>query len=133
MNPLDEAGVGELLHRRGWRKAFTVAEMVDSWARLVCSIERGYSDVVEEYSNDLYCRNWIHQAWLLLDLHTVVVWTPRIAELDQRFRAATIDDHGMAMSQFHGHFPPEMWWWRRHPRLLVGQLGESLRAAGARE
>lgn len=87
--------------------------------------------MVEEYSNDLYCRNWLHEAWLLLDDPLVLVWTQRIRELDERFRTATVDDDGTAMAQCHGSFPPEMWWRRRHPRLLTGDLGHTLRSAGA--
>lgn len=55
------------MHRRGRRTAFTVAERVNAWAAPVGVIERGYDDDVYEYTNDLHCRNWLHEAWLLLD------------------------------------------------------------------
>jgi hypothetical protein len=70
-----ETEVGELLHQRGWRTAFTLAERVNAWAALVSVIERGYSDDIYEYTNDLYCRNWLHEARLLLDKHIVQFWT----------------------------------------------------------
>lgn len=70
-----ESDVGELLHQRGWRTAFTLAERVSGWAALVSAIERGYGDDIHEYSNDLYCRNWLHEAWLLLDDDIVQLWT----------------------------------------------------------
>lgn len=127
----DEASVGALLHRRGWREAFTVAEMVNQWAWLVNTVEQGYEGMVEEYTNDLYCRNWLHEAWLLLDDHTLLLWTSRIKELDERFVAATAYDDGLSLGHFHRIPPPEMWWWRRHPRILTGDLGRSLREAGA--
>ncbi|MGW2376689.1 hypothetical protein [Kitasatospora sp. NPDC001683] len=131
MNPgNNEVAVGERLHRRGWRKAFTVEERVGSWARLVGEVERGYQDDVAEYANDLYCRNWLHEAWLLLDDRTVLLWTARIEALDRRFRAATVDDDGVALDRFHRIPPPELWWWRRHPRVLVGELGRALRSSG---
>ena len=123
-----------MLHQRGWRKAFTVTEMVGTWAWLVGTVENGYDDLVDEYTNDLYCRNWLHEAWVLLPAHVLVTWTSRIKELDDRFRAATVFDDGQALAQFHriSRFDPdEMWWWRRHPRLLVGDLGRSLQSAGA--
>ncbi|REK91830.1 hypothetical protein DY245_01930 [Streptomyces inhibens] len=44
-----EAEVGELLHQRGWRMAFTVAERVNAWAVLVSVIERGYGDDISVY------------------------------------------------------------------------------------
>ncbi|MEY7975894.1 hypothetical protein AB8O53_06125 [Streptomyces pilosus] len=130
-----ETEVGELLYRRGWRMAFTVADRVDAWAALVRVIERGYDDDIDEYINDLYCRNWLNEAWLLLDEHIVQMWTPRIKALDDRYKAATVDDDGQALRQFLHQFHrlpgPDLWWWRRHPRILAGDLGHSLRSAGA--
>ncbi|MFG3044915.1 hypothetical protein ACGFZR_08320 [Streptomyces sp. NPDC048241] len=126
-----EIQVGELLQQRGWRTAFTVAERVSAWAALVSAIERGYGGEISEYTNDLYCRNWLHEAWLLLDDHIVQLWTPQIKALDDRYKAATVNDDGMALAQFHRLPGPGLWWWRRHPRILTGDLGSSLRSAGA--
>ncbi|MEU9162267.1 hypothetical protein AB0D29_18590 [Streptomyces sp. NPDC048424] len=39
---------------------------MNAWAALVSVIERGYRDDVYEYTNDLYCRKWLHETWLLL-------------------------------------------------------------------
>jgi hypothetical protein len=64
----------------------------------------------------------------------IVLWTPQIKALDDRLRAATVCDDGISLSQFHrisGFDPIDMWWRRRHPRLLVGELGHSLRSADA--
>ncbi|UKY52001.1 DUF6461 domain-containing protein [Streptomyces inhibens] len=127
----NEAAVGALLRGRGRRASFTVAEMVDRWNWLVDAVERGYSDTVDEYTNDLSCRNWLHEAWLLLDEHLLLLWTPRIRALDDRFVAATVDDDGQALARFRRLPRAELWWWRRHPRLLTGSLGRSLRAAAA--
>ncbi|MEW2417212.1 hypothetical protein AB0953_26275 [Streptomyces sp. NPDC046866] len=70
--------MGKLLHQRGWRTVFTVAERVNAWATLVGAIERGYSEAIYEYTHDLYCRDWLHLAWLLLDDRIVQLWTPQI-------------------------------------------------------
>ncbi|MGW0413862.1 hypothetical protein ACWDZX_21670 [Streptomyces collinus] len=126
-----ETEVGELLHQRGWRTAFAVAERVNAWAALVGVIERGYGHDIYEYTNDLSCRNWLHEAWLLLDGHIVQLWTPQIKTLDDRYRTATVDDDGQALEQFHKLPGPDLWWWRRHPLILAGDLGRSLRSAGA--
>ncbi|MCZ4103325.1 hypothetical protein C8250_007770 [Streptomyces sp. So13.3] len=134
MEPQDDQAAGEVLHGRGWRKAFTVTEMVDQWASLVRTVENGYEDLIDEYTNDLYSRNWLHEAWVLLPGHVLVTWNQRIQELDDCFRDATAFDDGQALSQFHriGRFDPDaMWWWRRYPRILVGDLGHALRSAGA--
>lgn len=125
-----ETEVRELLQQRGWRTAFTVAERVNAWAALVSAIERGYGDDIYEYTNDLYCRNWLHEAWLLLDEHIVQLWTPHIKALDDRYKAATVDDDGQALDQLYRLPDPELWWWR-HPRILTGDLGRSLRSVGA--
>ncbi|SNR78405.1 hypothetical protein [Actinoplanes regularis] len=105
---MEETAVGQLLHQRGWRKAFTVEDRVNDWAWMVTTVENGYSDVVEEYANDLYCRNWLHEAWLLLDDQTLVRWNDRIRDLDDRFRMATVDDDGYVLSQFHHGGKPGM-------------------------
>lgn len=42
MEPHNEQAAGEVLHQRGWRKAFTVQEMVDKWAWLVGEVEDAY-------------------------------------------------------------------------------------------
>ncbi|MFD7914472.1 hypothetical protein ACFV30_27770 [Streptomyces sp. NPDC059752] len=126
-----EIEVGELLHQRGWRRAFTVTESVNAWAALVGLIERGYGDHVYVYANDLYCRDWLHEAWLLLDEHIVQQWTPRIRALDDLYKAVTTDDDGQALAQFHRLPGADLWWWRRHPRIFTGDLGRSLRSAGA--
>ncbi|RAG83145.1 hypothetical protein DN069_23875 [Streptacidiphilus pinicola] len=126
----NEAEVGELLHRRGWREAFTVGQMVDNWAWLVAQVELGYEDDVNEYTNDLSCRNWLHEAWLLLDDVTVLRWTETVKALDTRFRAATLEDDGLALGWYHRIPSPELWWWRRHPKHLVGELARHLSRAG---
>ncbi|WP_323187803.1 hypothetical protein [Streptomyces sp. NBC_01264] len=110
--------------------AFMVAERVNAWAALVSANERGYGDDIYEYTNDLYCRNWLHEAWLLLDEHFVQLRTPQVKALDDRYKAATIDDDGQALDQFHWLPDPNLRWWR-HPRILTGDLGRSLRSAGA--
>ncbi|WP_150134640.1 hypothetical protein [Streptomyces hyaluromycini] len=96
-----ETEVGELLHQHGCRTSFTVTERVNAWAALVSVIDRGYGDDIYEYTDDLYCRNWLHEAWLLLDEHIVQLWTPQIKALDDRYKAATIDDDGQALDQVH--------------------------------
>ncbi|MFG1807847.1 hypothetical protein [Streptomyces sp. NPDC049040] len=95
------------------------------WGR---SIERGYDDDIYECTNDLYCRNWLHEAWLLLDEHIVQLWTQQIRALDDRYRVATVDDDGHGLGQFHKLPGPDLWWWRRYPRVLTGDLGRSLRS-----
>lgn len=112
---------------------FTVADRIQSWESLVTSVEQGYTDLVDEYTNDLYSRNWLHEAWVLLPAHALEAWNARLQELDDRFRAATVFDDGIALSRYHriSAFDPDaMWWWRRRPRILVRYLAEELAPRG---
>jgi hypothetical protein len=34
------------LHEQGWRKEFTIEEMIRNWAWVVAEVERGYSHLV---------------------------------------------------------------------------------------
>jgi hypothetical protein len=61
--------------------ALTPLAQVNVWSGLVSVIERGYDDDTYECTSDLYCRNWLHEAWLLLDDHVGQLWTPRIKAL----------------------------------------------------
>ncbi|MGP3750159.1 hypothetical protein [Streptomyces sp. IBSNAI001] len=47
-----------------------------TWAALASFIERGHGDDTYEYTNDLYCRNWLHEAWRLLDERNLQPWAP---------------------------------------------------------
>ncbi|MEU8207375.1 hypothetical protein [Streptosporangium sp. NPDC049046] len=114
---------GEVLHAKGWRKVFTVSEMAEKWAWLVAEIESGYDDMVDEYTNDLYCRDWLAEAWPMLTHPVRAIWHSEIHPLDERFRAATVDDGGKAISRYHRTVLKEGWWWRRKPRNLTGSLG----------
>jgi hypothetical protein len=108
--------------------------MINKWAWLVTTVEDGYSEFIDEYTNDLYSRNWLHEVWPFVTDRTIAIGTPQIKTLDDRFRAATVFDDGQSLSQFHRISQldaDDMWWRRRRPRLLVGNLGRSLREAGA--
>ncbi|WP_437079767.1 hypothetical protein [Streptomyces sp. enrichment culture] len=35
-------------------------------------------------TNNLSCRDWLDEAWFLLDEHIVQLWTPRIKAQDDR-------------------------------------------------
>lgn len=127
LSPEDYASMaraGEVLYARGWRQTFTVRTMVNQWAWLVTEVERGYDDMVEEYANDLSCRDWLAQAWPILTQPVREAWHAKIQRIDERFRAVTVDDGGKAISGYIAL--GEGWWWRRRPRKLIGSLARDL-------
>ncbi|MFI7661177.1 hypothetical protein ACIBTW_20095 [Micromonospora parva] len=117
------------LHQQGWRKEFTIEEMIGKWAWLVAQVERGYPDLVDEYTNDLYCRDWLAKAWPQVTHPVRSCWHEMLQPLDERFRAATIEDGGQAVGRYHQITPNMGWWWHRRPKKLVGDLAKALRTA----
>lgn len=88
MSTYSEAEVSKRLHERGWRKAFTVAEMVDKWEGLVSEVEQGYTHTIHEYTNDLYSRNWLQEASGLLHGFVVQDWTPQLSPSEEYLQAS---------------------------------------------
>ncbi|WP_234314169.1 MULTISPECIES: hypothetical protein [unclassified Streptomyces] len=126
-----ESEVGELLHQRGWRTAFTVTEKVNAWAALVSVIERGYGTTSASTPTTSTAETGCTRRGSCWTNTSSNSGTPRIKALDDQYKAVTIDDDGQALDQFHRLPGPDLWWWRRHPRILTGDLGRSLRSAGA--
>lgn len=55
-------------------------------------IEQGYDATIDDFTNDLMTRDWIAECRELID--------ERVAPLDDRYRAASIDDGGQALGTF---------------------------------
>ena len=69
MTPEDYESVeraARVLYEQGRRKRFSVNEMTNAWRRLVAEIEPGYDQLVDEYTNDRSCRDWLALAWPML-------------------------------------------------------------------
>lgn len=111
---------GEELHSRGWRKAFSVNEVVEAWDQFVGAVEDGYGFGLDEYWNDLSIRRWPEEARPLLTPLVARSLDARLVPLDARFRAATND--GLASSQHESTY----WWESRTPEVLVGELADDL-------
>jgi hypothetical protein len=116
------------LHEQGWRKEFTIEEMIRNWAWVVAKVERGYSHLVDEYTNDLYSRDWLAKVWPLVTHRVRSCWHGTLHSLDDRFRAATFEDDGVAVGRYHRITLDRGWWWRRRPRRLVGHMLDALNA-----
>jgi hypothetical protein len=119
---------GAELHAKGWRKVFGLNEMLDAYEQLVAQIEHGYDEIVDEYTNDLSCRDWLALAWPMLTERVRDTRSAKLEALDNRFRAATIDDGGRALSRFFAVERKDGWWWRRRPAKAEGAFAADLEA-----
>jgi hypothetical protein len=117
-----------VLYERGWHKRFSVNEMTSAWRALVAEVEAGYDQMVDEYTNDLACRDWLAFAW---PMFTERVRSSRQSELDAlgaRFRAATTEDTDGKLARFYRVESKAGWWWRRLPTCREGQFARDLDA-----
>jgi hypothetical protein len=122
---------------RAFREAGQVAQhvtlkgLLTSWSGLVEEVERGYTDSVYEYANDVDSRKILDRVAdaARSDMgETLRQW---LKPWDERYEAATV----RASAPFHGradadgpHAASE-WHWRI-PRRLEGELREDLKAIG---
>lgn len=123
---VDQAG--RILRERGWKKAFTLDEMMAAWEQLVAEIELDYSDMVDEYTNDLACRDWLAAAWPLVTDHVRALQAPALNALDLRFLAATTEDSAGELRRFYRIDANDGWWWRRLPVRRFGEFAADLKS-----
>lgn len=116
------------LHARGWHKAFTVNEMFAAWASLVSEVELGYDQMAYEYTNDMACRDWLALVWPMLTDRVRGARAGELEALDARFRAATVDDGGLAIGRFYRIENKDGWWWHRRPINVKGEFAADLAA-----
>jgi hypothetical protein len=117
---------GRALHASGWSKVHTLDQMAAAWAALVAEVEIGYDLEVEDYTNDLTCRDWLAAAWPMLSAGAQAARQDELSALDERFRAATVDDTDGRVARYYRLEPDDGWWWRRVPTSRTGNLAETL-------
>ena len=121
---------GRVLHEQGWRRVFTLDEMLDAWAALVAEIEQGYDQTVDEYTNDLSCRRWLAAAWPMLTARVRAHRQAELDALDERFLAATTDDGGLHLGRFYGFESRGNWWLLRLPAIRRGEFARDIDSDG---
>ncbi|WP_433515774.1 hypothetical protein ACQP2T_09370 [Nonomuraea sp. CA-143628] len=126
---LQEAG--RVLRAQGWSTNFSFRSMLAQWEWLVSEIERGYDEPVYEYLNDLSCRDWLAQVRPLITEPARMMLDHELLPLDARFRAATLDDGGEALSRVGRAERPDGWWWKRVPQRLAEDLAAPWRSRPA--
>ena len=114
---------GRAVRATGAVHPFSLNEALRAWRDLVTRVEKGYTDNIYEYTNDLHCRDALATAWPVLSENLRVHRQPELDALDARFEAATDPDDQLATSP-----EPRGWWWQRVPSRRVGELAEDLRS-----
>lgn len=120
------------LHARGWSQPFSLDQMLASWTRLVSEVEQGYDAWVDDYTNDLTCRDWLALAWPLLSPRVQEARQGELNAADERFVACTDDDGGRAIGRYYRVEATDGWWWRRRPTSTAGMLAAELAASDVR-
>lgn len=111
--------------RHGPSAHWTVSGMVEDWKELVGQIERGYDEMIYEYTNDLSVRNLLQELIDALPAGSVRSWIAQEVEAtDARYRAATREVN----EPIHGGGNAPWWYWRV-PMILVGELRDDLEGA----
>ncbi|MFF2522561.1 hypothetical protein [Streptomyces liangshanensis] len=95
----------------------TFGGLLARWADEVAGVEQGYAWSAPELANDIWCRGALARVWRLLPPRVGSVAEPRLHQLDERFRAATIPWPGRADDGGR-------WWTWRIPRLLEAEDGD---------
>ncbi|QES57261.1 hypothetical protein DEJ51_26300 [Streptomyces venezuelae] len=95
----------------------TFSALLDYWGEQVAGVEEGYAWCLDDFDYEIWCRTVLARVWPLLPPDVRSARQPRLDELDERFRAATIEwpDRG----------GEERWWLWRFPRLLFVEAGDS--------
>jgi hypothetical protein len=119
---------GRVLHEQGWRKAFSLNEMLAMWRALVSHVEAGYDEMVDEYTNDLTCRDWLALAWPMFTERVQTARQDELDSLDSRFLAATGEDTNAQLGRFFRVESKDGWWWRRIPTRRFGAFAGDLDA-----
>ncbi len=109
----------------------TLQSLLASWQGLVEEVERGYTDSVYEYANDVDSRKILERVATAARPELADTLRQWLRPWDERYSAATV----RARKPFHGHAEPDHpyaaseWHWRI-PRRLEGELEADLRAMG---
>jgi len=109
------------LRSEGWASHVSVEWLAVSWDKLAATVAE-YTGTVDEYTNDLTSRDALEEVLGWASRPLAAALSVPLGLADERFIAATIDDGGVAVSQYFRI--GTRWWWRRRP--TSGQLADYL-------
>ena len=107
----------------------TLNGLLTSWSRLVEEVERGYTDSVYEYANDVDSRKILDRVADAARSGAGETLRQWLKPWDERYEAATVRASGPFHGRADGPYAASEWHWRI-PRHLVGELREDLEAMG---
>jgi len=126
LGQLDAAGadaVRRFEEERAASKRYpSLQQLIEQWAYFVEEVEGGYSDVIDEYTNDVSTRTVLEEFIQRAPTGLADRMRQLLEPIDARFRAATrSDDEGSVLRFYRGD---SGWWWRRVP--MEGELADYL-------
>lgn len=93
--------------------------LVPSWEATVDEIEKGYGDIIEEYTNDVSAREIIHECQSLWPEAEREEIRGRLSEADRRFIAATVPVEEPVWRKAQGEREEQFWYFRAPESCLV--------------
>lgn len=127
LNPEERSELESLLRQTAAESTQrSLNELLGHWSDFVRAVERGYDDSVYEYTNDLSVRDRLEKLVAAASPTLRQKLESVIAPVDERFAVAT-EPAARSLSETVGNVAS---WWRRVPKLRVGELADDLEAMG---
>lgn len=120
MGGIELAKIENNLRKLGWPSHWSIA-VADSVSKRV---ELGYSGTIDDYTNDLAVREWLSHAEALMGDDSLLSLQISVEPIDKRFMAST---RGVIDSLTAGD---DEWWYRRLPKVLIGELRKDAERLG---
>jgi hypothetical protein len=101
---------------RGWPHEVSPASLLRDWSLFVEECEKGYSDNIYEYYNDIRVREWIElilSAPELQQFPELKEFASNVLPIDKRFQALFLPDVSL---------PKSFWWEKWIPRYAGQEL-----------
>ena len=120
----DEANeLTQRLHECGWASHVTVGRLLRDWEQLASEVGT-YKLTIDDYTNDLTSRDALDHVIGWASPPFAEALRDRVEPADERFKAATVEDNGVAVGRYFHIDSHPGWWWRRRP--TCGQLSAYL-------
>jgi hypothetical protein len=106
--------VDEIFKQRDWVKEVSPASLLKDWTLFVEECEKGYSDNIYEYYNDIRVREWIELILSAPELQIypeIQEFASNVSDIDQKFRKLLRSDVSL----------PKLVWWEQGVLQYAGR------------